>query len=174
MSVEVQAKEEMEKIDFGANTYQVEFDTSMGKVLLNLFPDVAPNHCKNIIALSKIGFYDNLTFHRVIDGFVIQGGCPEGTGTGGPGYNVDAEFNSKPHELGVLSMARAGHPDSAGSQFFLCLGKVPYLDNQYTVFGEAANDESREVISSIGKVKTGGGDKPLEDITINKATVIES
>jgi peptidyl-prolyl cis-trans isomerase B (cyclophilin B) len=174
MSVEKQAKAEMENVDFENKTYQVQFETSMGNVLLDLFPDVAPEHCKSMIALSKIGFYDNLTFHRVIDGFVIQGGCPEGTGTGGPGYNVNAEFNSKPHELGVLSMARAGHPDSAGSQFFLCLGRVAHLDNQYTVFGSAANDESREVIASIGKVETGHGDKPVEDVKIVKATVVES
>lgn len=173
MSVEEKAKAEFEKIDFSKTTYQVEFQTSMGNILLDLYPDVAPEHCKNIIALSKIGFYDNLTFHRVIDGFVIQGGCPEGTGTGGPGYNVNAEFNSKPHELGVLSMARAGHPDSAGSQFFLCLGRVPHLDNQYTVFGAAANDESRDVISTIGKVETSYGDKPVEDVKINKAIVHE-
>ena len=153
MSVEAQAKAEMENINFKDTTYQIKFDTSMGSILLDLFPDVAPGHCKNIIALSKIGFYDNLTFHRVIDGFVIQGGCPEGTGTGGPGYNVDAEFNAKPHDLGVLSMARAGHPDSAGSQFFLCLGRVPHLDNQYTVFGDAANDESRDVIAKSAKSK---------------------
>ena len=174
MSVEAQAKAEMEKIDFKETTYQVELETSMGKILLNLFPEVAPEHCKNIIALSKIGFYDGLCFHRVIDGFVIQGGCPEGTGTGGPGYNVNAEFNAKPHELGTLSMARAGHPDSAGSQFFLCLGRVAHLDNQYTVYGEAANDESRDVIASIGKVETGRGDRPLDEVQIVKATVIES
>jgi len=174
MSVEAKAKEEMEKIDFGKTTYSVELDTSLGNIVLNLFPEVAPNHCKNIIALAKIGFYNDLIFHRVIDSFVIQGGCPEGTGTGGPGYNVAAEFNSKPHKLGVLSMARSGHPDSAGSQFFLCLGDVPHLDNQYTVFGEAADDRSREVISAIGKVSTGQGDRPLEDVVINTATVIES
>ena len=87
---------------------------------------------------------------------------------------TNAEFNSKPHELGVLSMARAGHPDSAGSQFFLCLGRVAHLDNQYTVFGTAADDSSREVIASIGKVETGRGDKPLEEVKIIKANVIES
>lgn len=168
------AKEMFETIDFEGKTYTVEFDTSMGKISLDLYPDVAPEHCKNIVALSKVGFYDDLSFHRVIDGFVIQGGCPLGTGTGGPGHNIAAEFNPKKHELGVLSMARATDPDSAGSQFFLCLGTVPHLDNQYTVFGSASDDESRSVIAKIGKVATGAGDRPLEDVKIVKATVLES
>ena len=94
------------QIDFEKTTYEVKFETSMGDITLELYPDVAPGHCKNIIALVKSGFYDNLTFHRIIKGFMIQGGCPEGTGVGGPGYTIDAEFNSIKHEAGVLSMAR--------------------------------------------------------------------
>ncbi len=164
----------METFDFTNKTYQVLFSTSMGDILLNLFPDIAPGHCKNILALAKSGFYNNLVFHRVIEGFVIQGGCPTGNGTGGPGYTVKAEFNSKPHNAGTLSMARAMDPDSAGSQFFLCLGRVTHLDNQYTVFGEAANQASTDVILAIGQVETTPGDRPKTPVTIQTASVLES
>jgi len=168
---EVQAAQQ--SIDFNKNTYQVEFDTTMGKILLDLYPDVAPGHSKNIIALAKIGYYDGVIFHRVIKDFMIQGGCPDGKGTGGPGYTIPAEFNKKLHEAGVLSMARTNDPNSAGSQFFLCLGRVPHLDNQYTVFGKTANDESLKTVMSIGDVPTGAQDRPVKPVTINKATVIE-
>jgi len=158
-------------IDFAKHRYQVEFDTDKGKITLDLWPDVAPGHVKNIVALAKIGFYDGLGFHRIIPGFVIQGGCPEGNGTGGPGYHVDAEFNARKHEPGVLSMARASDPNSAGSQFFLCLEKVPYLDNQYTAFGKTADDASLAVVKAIGAVKTDRSDRPVEAVHIKKATV---
>lgn len=158
-------------VDFAKNDYQVKFETSMGNITLDLWPDVAPGHCKNILGLASIGFYDNLIFHRVIEGFVIQGGCPSRNGTGGPGYQIDAEFNSRPHDAGVLSMARSQNPNSAGSQFFLCLGRVPYLDNQYTAFGKTADQASLDVVMKIGSVPTGPGDKPLEDVVIKKATV---
>lgn len=164
----------LEGVDFAKKKYQVAFDTSMGKIVLDLWPDVAPGHCRNLIGLAKIGFYDNVTFHRVIDGFVIQGGCPKGNGTGGPGYNVNAEFNTRKHEAGVLSMARTSDPNSAGSQFFLCLGRVPHLDNQYTGFGKAADPSSLDVILAIGKVDTDDGDRPVQAVTINKASVIET
>jgi peptidyl-prolyl cis-trans isomerase B (cyclophilin B) len=164
----------METFDFSNQSYQVLFSTSMGDILLNLFPDVAPGHCRNILALAKSGFYTNLVFHRVIEGFVIQGGCPTGNGTGGPGYTVKAEFNSKPHNAGTLSMARAMDPDSAGSQFFLCLGRVTHLDNQYTVFGEAANQASLDVILAIGQVETTAGDRPKTPVVIKSATVVTS
>jgi len=162
-----------EKIDFTKTDYSIELETSMGNMKLRLFPEKAPNHCKNIISLSKLGFYDGLTFHRIIPNFVIQGGCPEGSGIGGPGYHVDAEFNSEPHELGVLSMARAQDPNSAGSQFFICLGKVPHLDNQYTVFG-TVEKENLDIVEKIGASETGQQDRPLEPITITKATVTEN
>jgi cyclophilin family peptidyl-prolyl cis-trans isomerase len=162
-----------EEIDFSKKKYGVTLETSKGNIELELYPDVAPGHCKNIIALSKAGYYDDLTFHRIVKGFVIQGGCPEGTGTGGPGYTIDAEFNPRPHEPGVLSMARTSDPNSAGSQFFLCLEKVPYLDNQYTVFGKTANDDSLAVVKAIGAVDTGPMDRPLEDVKIIKAVVSE-
>jgi peptidyl-prolyl cis-trans isomerase B (cyclophilin B) len=161
-------------VDFEKTKYQVQFQTNKGDINLELWPDVAPGHVKNLIGLAKIGYYDGLTFHRVIKGFVIQGGCPVGSGVGGPGYTIKAEFNSKPHEAGVLSMARTQDPNSAGSQFFLCLGRVPHLDNQYTAFGKAADQASLDVIMSIGESKTGSADRPVEPVTINKASVIES
>ncbi len=172
--VEKQVREIEADIDFSKKKYDVEFDTSKGKIKLELYPDVAPLHCKNIIALSKAGFYDGLTFHRIIEGFVIQGGCPHGTGTGGPGYNVKAEFNPRLHEEGVLSMARAQDPNSAGSQFFLCLGRLPSLDRQYTVFGKTADAESLAVVKKIGASETDRQDRPVETVTINKATVTET
>jgi peptidyl-prolyl cis-trans isomerase B (cyclophilin B) len=162
------------KIDFAKNNYQIVLDTNKGKITLDMLPDVAPGHAKNMLALTKIGFYDGLTFHRVISGFMIQGGCPEGTGMGGPGYTIRSEFNRTPHEPGVLSMARTNDPYSAGSQFFICLEKVPQLDNQYTVFGKTHDAASLDVVKKIGAVPTGAQDRPREDVIINKATVIET
>jgi len=158
-------------LDFKKNRYQILFNTSMGDIRLDLWPELAPGHCKNLLGLAKIGFYDGVSFHRVVPGFVIQGGCPTGNGTGGPGYQIDAEFNDRKHEAGTLSMARTSDPNSAGSQFFLCLDKVPYLDRQYTAFGQTADSSSLDVVKAIGKVRTGAGDKPVEKVTINKATV---
>jgi len=160
-------------VDFAKNEYQVELDTTMGKILLDLLPDVAPGHCRNLIGLAKIGYYDGVVFHRVIDGFMIQGGCPQGTGTGGPGYTIKEEFNATKHEPGVLSMARTNDPNSAGSQFFLCVARVPHLDNQYTAFGKTANDASLKVVLAIGNVPTSGGDRPKTDVTIKSARVVE-
>jgi cyclophilin family peptidyl-prolyl cis-trans isomerase len=160
-------------LDFENKTYQLELDTSEGKILLNLDPTHAPGHCKNMIGLAKIGFYDGLIFHRIIEGFMIQGGCPEGSGMGGPGYQIPAEFNATPHVAGTLSMARSQSPDSAGSQFFICLGTQSFLDNQYTAFGQTADAASMAVVAKIGGVSTNASDRPDEDVTINKATVIE-
>lgn len=168
-----EVQEAQKSIDFDKQTYQVEFDTSAGKIVLDMWPDVAPGHCKNIIALAKIGYYDNLTFHRVIKGFVIQGGCPTGNGTGGPGYTIRAEFNDRKHVAGVLSMARTSDPHSAGSQFFICLGPVPSLDKQYTAFGKTADDASLKVVLAIGDVATDSNDKPRTPVKITKATVVE-
>jgi len=161
-------------LDFSKNKYQVSLDTTKGEIVIDMWPDVAPGHVKNLLGLAKIGYYDGLTFHRVIKGFVIQGGCPVGNGTGGPGYTIKAEFNPKPHEPGVISMARTQDPNSAGSQFFLCLERVPFLDNQYTVFGKAVDKKSLEIILAIGDSATGSMDRPIDPITINKATVIET
>lgn len=161
-------------IDFGKSKYQVKLETSKGDITIDMWPDVAPGHVKNMLGLVKIGYYDGLIFHRVIKGFVIQGGCPVGNGTGGPGYSIKAEFNPKRHEPGVLSMARTQDPNSAGSQFFLCLENVPYLDNQYTVFGKAMDASSLETIQAIGASKTGSMDRPVDPVTINKASIIET
>ncbi len=173
-SAKKDVQEAQNAIDFATHKYQLELETTKGRINIDVWPDVAPNHCKNILGLAKIGFYDGLIFHRVIPGFVIQGGCPTGNGTGGPGYNVDQEFNERKHEAGTLSMARAQDPNSAGSQFFLCLEKVPYLDSQYTGFGQTADDASLAVVKAIGAVKTAAGDRPVEDVKITKATVTET
>ena len=172
--VSKKVEEMVATIDFKTTRYELELQTSLGNIQLEVYPDKAPNHSKNILALAKVGFYDNLIFHRVIPGFMIQGGCPDGTGMGGPGYNVDAEFNDASHTPGVLSMARAQDPNSAGSQFFICLETVPHLDGQYTVFGKTINDESLAVVKKIGAVATGPQDRPHEDVKIQKAIVTET
>lgn len=161
------------ELDLDQKTYQVVLETSAGDIRLDLLPDVAPGHVKNFLGLAKTGFYDDGTFHRVIEGFMIQGGCPEGSGYGGPGYQIDAEFNETPHEPGVLSMARSNDPNSAGSQFFICLERVPHLDRQYTAFGRTADDESLAVVRKIGGVETGANDKPKQKVEIRKVTVVE-
>ena len=171
MDVKGKVADTQKTIDFARNNYQVELDTTKGPIRLDFLPDVAPGHVKNFLALAQIGFYDNLTFHRVISGFMIQGGCPLGTGTGDGGYKIPAEFNSTPHVAGVLSMARANDPNSAGTQFFICLGKHTHLDRNYTAFGKAADDESLKTVHAIGAVKVGANDKPAEKVTIKKATV---
>ena len=163
----------VEDVDFKTKNYQIQLQTTAGDIHLDLLPEVAPGHCRNIIGLTRIGFYDGLIFHRIIKGFMIQGGCPQGTGTGNPGYSVNAEFNKTPHVAGVLSAARSQSPNSAGSQFFICLGTHTHLDGQYTAFGRAT-DESMAVVREIGNTKTNAGDKPLQDVKITKATVVES
>lgn len=161
----------LEDVDFETNDYLVEFETTHGPIRVTLWPDVAPGHAKNLIGLTKIGFYDGIIAHRVIPGFVMQVGCPQGTGTGGPGYTIKQEFNSRPHEAGVLSMARTSDPDSAGSQIFICLDRVPHLDNQYTAFGKTADDESLKTVLKIGTVKTNASDRPVEEVKILKGKV---
>lgn len=144
-------------------------ETTHGKIEVRLFPDVAPNHVKNFQALARKGFYDGTTFHRVIPGFMIQGGDPNTRdqersrhGTGGPGYTVKAEFNARPHVRGTLSMARARDPDSAGSQFFICLAPQPSLDRQYTVFGEVVS--GMEVVDKIAAENRDGRDNPINRV----------
>jgi peptidyl-prolyl cis-trans isomerase B (cyclophilin B) len=129
-------------------------ETKFGNMEIRFFPEVAPNHANNFIELAKKGFYDGTTFHRVIPGFMIQGGDPNSKnpdrskhGMGGPGYTIKAEFNDRPHRRGTLSMARATHPDSAGSQFFICVADSSFLDKQYTVFGEVIS--GMEVVDKI-------------------------
>lgn len=123
--------------------------TNKGDMKAELYTHVAPNTVLNFITLAQKGFYNNLSFHRVIEDFVIQGGCPKGDGTGGPGYSIPAEFNKVKHVFGTLSMARSSHPDSAGSQFFVCLGPQEHLDNNYTAFGQVV--EGIEIASKIVK-----------------------
>lgn len=168
--VDAAAKE----IDFTKNKYQIALDTSLGPITLDMFSEVAPGHCRNMLSLASIGYYDGLIFHRVIKGFMIQGGCPEGTGTGGPGYTINAEFNATRHEPGVLSMARTNDPNSAGSQFFICVANVPHLDRQYTAFGKTADAASLAAVLKIGAVPTGSQDRPRTPVTINSARVIAS
>jgi peptidyl-prolyl cis-trans isomerase B (cyclophilin B) len=145
----------------------------IGEIVLRFFPEVAPGHVNNFIKLSKEGFYNGTTFHRVIPGFMIQGGDPNSKtsdrsshGMGGPGYKVKAEFNSTPHRRGIVSMARANDPDSAGSQFFICVSDANFLDWQYTVFGEV--ESGMDVADKIVDMKRDGRDNPLEraEITI--------
>lgn len=119
-----------------ARTSLARIATPHGDIRLSFYADDAPLHCAAFVKLAKAGFYDGLTFHRVEPGFVIQGGDPTGDGTGGPGYTLPAEFNERPHVRGTLAMARSSRPDSAGSQFYLCLDDARFLDRQYTVFGQ--------------------------------------
>ena len=142
-------------------------ETRFGNIELKFHPDVAPNHVKNFIELAQKGFYDGTTFHRVIPGFMIQGGDPNSKqpdkskhGQGGPGYTVKAEFNNKPHKRGILSMARAAHPDSAGSQFFICVTDSSFLDKKYTVFGEVVS--GMDVADKIVNQPRDKMDNPIE------------
>ena len=126
-------------------------ETTQGKVVIALRPDLAPGHVERIKKLAREGFYDGIVFHRVIDGFMAQTGCPKGTGTGGSDYpNLKAEFNAEPHVRGVCSMARASSPDSANSQFFICFDDASFLDRQYTVWGKVI-----EGIENVDKIKRG-------------------
>ncbi|MCI8592899.1 MAG: peptidylprolyl isomerase [Lachnospiraceae bacterium] len=140
-----------------------------------LYPDIAPNTVNNFISLVKKGFYDGLIFHRVIRGFMIQGGCPQGTGTGGPGYSIKGEFsengfsNDLKHTPGVLSMARAMMPDSAGSQFFIMHKTSPHLDGSYAAFGKVT--EGLDVVDRIACTATDYADRPTEDQIIEKMEV---
>ncbi|MEI3605261.1 peptidylprolyl isomerase [Pseudogracilibacillus sp. SE30717A] len=146
-----------------------------GKVLIELYPDVAPNTVNNFISLVEDGFYDGLIFHRVIPGFMIQGGDPEGTGMGGPGYSIKGEFNSNDfannleHERGVISMARSQASDSAGSQFFIMTDDSPHLDGDYAAFGKVI--EGMDVVDKIVSVERDNVDKPLEDQVIESMKI---
>jgi cyclophilin family peptidyl-prolyl cis-trans isomerase len=109
------------------------------EIRLEFYPADAPKTVENFVTLARNGFYDNLTFHRVVPNFVVQGGCPKGNGTGGPGYTIPAEFNARRHVRGTVAMARSQHPDSAGSQFYICYGPTPHLDGNYTVFAQVTS-----------------------------------
>ncbi len=125
----------------------IQIETAHGEILIELYPDSAPNTVANFKALAGKGYYDGLTFHRVIAGFMAQGGDPKGTGTGGPGYKVKAEFNDRKHLRGTVAMARSADPDSAGSQFYICFGPQPHLDGQYTIFGQVV--EGMDAVDQI-------------------------
>ncbi len=146
-----------------------------GAVKIELYPDKAPQSVNNFIELVQTEYYDGLTFHRVIENFMIQGGCPDGTGMGGPGYHIVGEFpkngvaNDLKHTKGTLSMARSQMPNSAGSQFFICHVDTPHLDGSYAAFGRVI--EGQAVVDQIAKVGTDGRDKPLQPVVIEKMTV---
>lgn len=145
------------------------------KIRIELYPETAPITVENFIKLVQDGFYDGLTFHRVIPGFMIQGGCPNGTGTGGPGWHIKGEFasngveNPLKHTRGVISMARAMDPDSAGSQFFIMHQDAPHLDGQYAAFGHVV--DGMDVVDAIASVPTGYADRPIEPVRIKKITL---
>ena len=159
------------------NTVNIVIDTNMGEIKAELYPDVAPVTVKNFVDLIKKGFYNGLTFHRVIEGFMIQGGCPKDNGKGGPGDCIKGEFrangvkNDLKHERGVLSMARAMDPDSAGSQFFIMHETSPHLDGQYAAFGKVT--DGMNVVDRIASVRTDFNDRPLEKVVINEMRVSE-
>ena len=153
----------------------VTITTDYGSIKVELYPEVAPNTVNNFISLVKKGFYDDTIFHRVIPGFMIQGGDPEGSGIGGPGYTIKGEFsankfkNDLKHTRGVISMARAMNPNSAGSQFFIMVEDAPHLDGQYAAFGKVI--EGMEKADRIAKVKKDYSDKPFEPQVMQKVTV---
>jgi len=147
-------------------------DTTMGTIRLELFASETPITVQNFVKLCQSGFYDGLIFHRVIDGFMIQGGCPRGDGSGGPGYTIMDEFvPSLKHDTpGIVSMANAG-PNTGGSQFFITLAPTPWLDGKHTVFGKVV--EGIDIVKSIGKVRTDSDDRPLEAVKIKSIKIIE-
>ena len=154
----------------------VTFEMENGDVMkAELYPEIAPNTVNNFISLVQNGFYDGLIFHRVIRGFMIQGGCPDGTGMGGPGYTIKGEFsqngfaNDLRHTEGVLSMARAMDPDSAGSQFFIMHAAAPHLDGAYAAFGKVI--EGQDVVNAIAETPTDWSDRPMEEQRIESVTV---
>ncbi len=156
--------------------------TSYGDLTLAFWPDVAPKTVENFKKLARQGFYDGTAFHRIIKGFMIQGGCPNTKagaggmpGTGDPGYKVKAEFNDKPHVRGVISMARSASPDSAGCQFFICHGEASFLDRQYTAFGQlVAGDSVLESIANVPTKSGGGGEKstPIERVEVKSVKIV--
>lgn len=154
---------------------QARIKTKHGDMVVRFLPNVAPNHVRNFVELARAGKYNGVIFHRVIKNFMIQGGDPTGTGSGGStwdGNPLKAEFNATPHEKGILSMARTSNPDSGRSQFFVVHGthdEVGYLDNQYTVFGKLAS--GLDVLDKIATAKTGASDRPLDPVKMDSVTI---
>ncbi|MBK7644771.1 MAG: peptidylprolyl isomerase [Planctomycetes bacterium] len=152
--------------------FHVVLDTNQGEMEVEFWPEHAPNHVRNFLDLAYSGFYDKKSFHRVIPGFMIQGGCPQGTGMGDGPRRLKAEFNARKHVKGVLSMARSSNPDSASCQFFVMHAASPHLDGQYSAFGKLVRGE--QTLDKIAGTRTGGNDKPVQPQTINKATVVRA
>lgn len=154
----------------------VVLETNQGEITIEFMPDVAPNHVENFKKLARNGFYDGTTFHRVIPGFMIQGGDPNSKsedrgmhGTGGPGYTINAEFSKVKHERGIVSMARSSDPNSAGSQFFIVVKNAAHLDGQYTVFGKVTS--GLDVVDKIVSVPRDARDNPIKKVSIDKVTI---
>mgnify|MGYP002713174689 CR=1 FL=1 len=164
---------DLDSVDF--SRVRARFLTDKGEIVVAFFPDRAPRTVRNFLELADKGFYDGQIFHRVIKDFMVQGGCPEGTGTGGPGYTIEAEFNDTLHERGVISMARSRHPDSAGSQFFFVHNDhAAHLDNQYTAFGRIV--DGLDVLDALASVECefgpgGERSRPVEDLKLEKVVL---
>jgi peptidyl-prolyl cis-trans isomerase B (cyclophilin B) len=174
-------KESMKESSAAGATPRAIIHTNFGDMTVEFWPEVAPRTVENFLKLSREKFYDGTAFHRVIKGFMIQGGCPNSKlgargmpGTGSPGYQIKAEFNNRAHEKGVLSMARSADPDSAGSQFFVCHGRAPHLDNQYTAFGKVVVGE--EVLNKIANIPCVGMERstPTERVEITSVEIVEA
>jgi peptidyl-prolyl cis-trans isomerase B (cyclophilin B) len=153
-------------------TYTATINTTLGTVVVELHPKIAPGHVNSFVFLAREGYYNDVIFHRVIPGFMIQGGDPTGTGTGGPGYQLKAEFNKTKHTRGVLSAARSNNPNSAGSQFFLMHADSPHLDGQYTAYGHITS--GIEVVDKIANLPTGANDRPKTPPKITSIEITES
>ena len=174
-------KESMKESSAAGSTPRAIIHTNYGDMTVEFWPDVAPRTVDNFLKLSRENFYNGTAFHRVIKGFMIQGGCPNSKigargapGTGGPGYQVKAEFNNRPHVKGVLSMARSADPDSAGSQFFVCHGDASFLNNKYTAFGKLVAGE--ETLNKIAAIRCVGmeGSTPTERVEITSVEIVEA
>ncbi len=150
----------------------VTIETNQGTITAEMYMDVAPKTAGNFIELAKKGYYDGLVFHRVISGFMLQGGCPDGTGTGGPGYTIPDEFapGLGHTDSGTFSMANSG-PNTGGSQFFITLAATPWLDGKHAIFGKVTG--GLDIVEAIGKLSTGRNDRPTEDVVMDKVTVSE-
>jgi peptidyl-prolyl cis-trans isomerase B (cyclophilin B) len=166
------SKQEIQTMEQTTATIQTKF----GEIILKFFPEVAPNHVNSFIELARDGFYDDTTFHRIVPGFVIQGGDPNTKsddrsrhGMGGPGFTLKAEFSKLPHKRGSVSMARAANPDSAGSQFFICVADAPFLDGEYTIFGEVV--EGMDVVDKIVSQPKDQRDNPIERVEMKVRVV---
>lgn len=176
IATDMQSKRIERKFDMAQNPI-VTFETTQGTIEAELYPEIAPNTVNNFLSLVGKGFYDGLIFHRVINGFMIQGGDPDGVGTGGPGYSIKGEFaqngfaNDLKHSAGVLSMARSMMPDSAGSQFFIMHKDAPHLDGAYAAFGKII--EGQDVVDAIAETATDYSDRPLED-QVMKTVVVDT